>query len=180
MNLQKEPLAWAAGLFEGEGAIYTTGKSGTTLALAMTDEDVVKRFSAVIGLPIKLRHRKGRNGHKDVAEWRTAKFEYAQAVISLFWSWFGQRRKLQAKTCLLKSIAGIRKPVTQCPQGHLYTTTNTYVDKTGSKVCKTCRNTAAKRWYKLHKNQSPRQGSNGVENADDSHVGADVGGTLES
>lgn len=46
-------IAWAAGLFEGEGSIYPyrDSKSGThypRLDLASTDEDVVRRFARIV------------------------------------------------------------------------------------------------------------------------------------
>jgi hypothetical protein len=46
-----EEIAWAAGLFEGEGCIsHMQRGSGLDLqiALAMTDEEVVRRFDAVV------------------------------------------------------------------------------------------------------------------------------------
>lgn len=43
-----EDIAWAAGLFEGEGCI-TKNKGIPVLKLTMTDEDVVRRFGEVMG-----------------------------------------------------------------------------------------------------------------------------------
>lgn len=40
-------LAWAAGLFEGEGTI-TVCRGRTRLAVKMTDEEAVRRFTSVI------------------------------------------------------------------------------------------------------------------------------------
>jgi len=34
---------------------------------------------------------------------------------------------------------------TRCPQGHLYDLANTYVDRRGSRSCKTCRRTSGTR-----------------------------------
>jgi hypothetical protein len=44
-----------------------------------------------------------------------------------------------------------------CPQGHAYSGSNLYVDKAGSRHCKTCRLAAAKRRYKKHRGQIRRQ-----------------------
>jgi hypothetical protein len=46
-----EEIAWAAGLFEGEGSITRFGRSGKfdlRVSLNMTDEDVVRRFDAIV------------------------------------------------------------------------------------------------------------------------------------
>ena len=45
-------IEWAAGLYEGEGYLSTTGKtnSGYRLCLRMTDYDVVKAFHATINV----------------------------------------------------------------------------------------------------------------------------------
>lgn len=48
-------MAWAAGLFEGEGSAYIRGGGRTSeriylsLEIHMTDEDVVRRFGEVVG-----------------------------------------------------------------------------------------------------------------------------------
>jgi hypothetical protein len=43
-----EEIAWAAGLFEGEGSI-TASRGTARLSLKMTDEVVVRNFAAVVG-----------------------------------------------------------------------------------------------------------------------------------
>jgi hypothetical protein len=46
-----EEIAWAAGLFEGEGSITRFGRPGKfdlRVSLNMTDEDVVRRFDAIV------------------------------------------------------------------------------------------------------------------------------------
>jgi hypothetical protein len=44
----REEIAWAAGLFEGEGCITLSGKA-VAVRLVNTDEEVVQRFAEVIG-----------------------------------------------------------------------------------------------------------------------------------
>lgn len=44
-------MAWAAGLFEGEGTItYMTKSRRARLAVKMTDEEAVRRFESSIGV----------------------------------------------------------------------------------------------------------------------------------
>jgi hypothetical protein len=47
-------IAWAAGLFEGEGTIVIAGNNGIKgcriqLAVEMVDEDVVRKFARIAG-----------------------------------------------------------------------------------------------------------------------------------
>ena len=49
--MHSHDIAWAAGLFEGEGCITTAGKNqkSRALKLQMTDRDVVERFQQIVG-----------------------------------------------------------------------------------------------------------------------------------
>lgn len=93
-------LAWAAGLFEGEGCASLHRGSGRTnrryvaLSLSSTDEDAVRRFHQAIGSLGNV--HKGKNGTrtgKDIWHWRTARFEHSQAVIAMLWYGLGKRRR---------------------------------------------------------------------------------------
>lgn len=96
-----DELAWAAGLFEGEGCLTTSvGGSGLPLIrlqLAMTDEDTVRRFhKAVGGLgTIRFIDRK-RPDRQNLWSWQTSQFEHAQAVVAMLWSGLGTRRRGRA------------------------------------------------------------------------------------
>ena len=46
--IRAEEIAWAAGLFEGEGSVSTQGRA-VVIQVKMTDEDVIRRFDAVVG-----------------------------------------------------------------------------------------------------------------------------------
>lgn len=143
----RESLAWAAGLFEGEGSIFGSKSSSSIIvAIAMTDKDVLDKFASVIGLPISVIARKKTNKHKQVYEWRTAKYEYSQAVVAMLWPWLCSRRREQAKTLLLRASSGRRSPGTgpdlsksHCKNGHPFYFDNVYIAKKGTKVCKKCR-----------------------------------------
>jgi hypothetical protein len=97
--LDTRELAWAAGLFEGEGCIsLKTHRAGTYrllttrrylhLTVKMGDRDSVDRFHRAIGgLGAVYRQSDG------MWSWQTGKFEHGQAVIAMLWYGFGERRR---------------------------------------------------------------------------------------
>jgi intein/homing endonuclease len=99
-NWTRENLAWAAGLFEGEGCFYarSDGKySGGNLALYinMTDRDVLQRFLEVIGggslAPARL--EKGRKNSKPVYRYSLYGDKYCLAVAYALFPFMGERRR---------------------------------------------------------------------------------------
>ena len=103
-QINREDLAWAAGLFEGEGS-FTFARRGKYVSivaeLGMTDEDRVKRFQEVLGIGNTTVHTKPIKTHwKTMYLWKTGSFEGVQAVISMLWPWLGPRRRNRAKEIL--------------------------------------------------------------------------------
>ena len=110
-------LAWAAGLFEGEGAICGAQKyknrrkpSGERilsgyrwwLVIHSTDHDVLRRFSAIVGAgrfygPYKDRRS---DKYKPQLRWATTTLEETQRVLSLLLPHLGERRKAKALECM--------------------------------------------------------------------------------
>lgn len=102
-------VAWAAGLFEGEGCFTMTDHAGASrrltqgrIELAMTDEDDVRRFHAVMGFgavdgPLQ---RPSRGSRKPYWRWRAWTFETIQATVAMFWPWLGARRRARAREVL--------------------------------------------------------------------------------
>ncbi len=156
MTLSTAPIAdiaWAAGLFEGEGCIgYWSRKCSATLVT--TDRDVLDRFVAVVGLgAIEKNPRLSRVGSfakKPQWVWRASGFEDTQAIVAAFWRWLGRRRRDKCEDVLL---AGRDKPVEGkyrgyvnkvrgiCATGiHAATGTNVYTNpKSGRIFCVPCR-----------------------------------------
>ena len=97
-----EEIAWAAGLFEGEGCIsqYQRGAGDDLqLALVMTDEDVVRRFDQIVNrgivygpyLPFSA-------GDRRKPFWRWAALgDAAHDVLDLLGPWLMSRRVAQAR-----------------------------------------------------------------------------------
>ena len=97
---------WAAGLFEGEGCISTSGaaadrKTGAMrqyprLMLGMTDEDSVRRFhEAVDGLGT-ITERPAKGKRQRVWLWRLNGYAGCSSVVGLLWHGLGARRRARA------------------------------------------------------------------------------------
>ena len=103
----REQLAWAAGLFEGEGCFTGQFEERRVcyypkVYLVMTDADVVERFQRVMGFG-NLRWRDGQKGHKRQREWNASGFERAQYLACLLWAYLGCRRRAKIKEVLLRA-----------------------------------------------------------------------------
>ena len=99
----REDLAWASGLFEGEGWITSAGASPSgskyILGLSMTDRDTVERFQRVIGFGSVYVVDKG-PGNKVQYRWVVQSFEKVQAALAMLWEGLGARRRARAAAVL--------------------------------------------------------------------------------
>lgn len=101
-------IAWAAGLFEGEGCITMRTKNWSSkgygqarLKLVMTDEDVVRKFSAIIGIgTVRESDREVKRGYKMQWEWCIGSRAGVSAVLELLYPYLGQRRRNRADEIL--------------------------------------------------------------------------------
>lgn len=124
-----EQLAWAAGLFEGEGCMnaYPRGKrgSGCQVRLGMTDLDVVQRFAALmecgnIHAPNHDRWPRKQQGHKPLHQWVVYEASQVIRVIEMLLPYFGERRSAKAREVLAvaRDIKTANADKTHCPEGH--------------------------------------------------------------
>lgn len=90
--LDTEWLAWAAGLFEGEGCICSGQYPG--LRLVMTDRDRVEKFAEVVGRgTVSAFSARSRESHwKQAWRWQVVGPDDPQAVIVSLGPWLGPRR----------------------------------------------------------------------------------------
>lgn len=89
-------MAWAAGIYEGEGTAYTprTQKS-PVLCVQMDDEDVVRAFAEAVGIGgVNGPYVRKRNG-KLFWQWRAHGKVNLQKLAHEFWPYLGERRKAQ-------------------------------------------------------------------------------------
>jgi hypothetical protein len=95
---RREAIAWAAGLFEGEGCITSHRDSRGShylylmLALTMTDEDTVTRFAAICGLPAPRMKVRG-SGRKDIWFTETGKYAEVIRIMTMLEPYLGLRRR---------------------------------------------------------------------------------------
>jgi hypothetical protein len=111
----REELAYAAGLYEGEGTVcasYGTflTKSGERrprqspgfqLKIGMTDLEPLERFQEAVGFgTIYGPYEKKQIGWKPYYHYSVDSFEKTQAAIAMLWSWLSPRRREQAAAAL--------------------------------------------------------------------------------
>ena len=105
-----QEIAWAAGLFEGEGSICYSFNSSSWCShhwiaqLGMTDEDAVRRFHEAVGGigNVNVRKPRDRNGthRKTLWNWKCSKQDDLLAFVSLMGPLLCARRQRSANDCL--------------------------------------------------------------------------------
>jgi hypothetical protein len=106
--MNREELAYAGGLFEGEGSVsLANGRLGRNrprarLSLEMTDLEPLERFIAAVGIGhvIGPYERKGVGLRKPIYAVTYTKFEQVQAIVAMLWPWLGPRRRKRAAEVL--------------------------------------------------------------------------------
>jgi len=100
-------IAWAAGLFEGEGCIgvWKTQKNHVLplirLTITMTDRDVLERFCAVVQCgKVGGERRYGRPHHKPAFVWCISNRSDVERILLALLPWFGERRSAKAREAL--------------------------------------------------------------------------------
>ena len=152
-DVTPEQIAWAAGLFEGEGCLgaYPRSRNRTQImaCLGMTDRDVVERFAAVVGSGNLRLGQPGTGGWKACWEWRMYGASDVAELAVTFRPYFGDRRRAKADE-VIAAAALIGPPPaerTHCPSGHAYAGTNLVIEmRRGRPVrrCRTCDNRRAR------------------------------------
>lgn len=133
-------IAWAAGLFEGEGWWGPRARTSAEAIVGMTDRDVVERFAAVVGVGrISIEERA--EGRKTLYRWSVCNAADVRMLIHLFWPWLGTRRRESATVLLerVQNCRGARADQTHCIRGHAYTPDNIYTAPGRTdRCCRTC------------------------------------------
>lgn len=99
--MDREELAWASGLFEGEGCFTHNGvktrrgPGSLATSIGSTDRDVLERFAQAVGFG-KVGGPYTTAGYKPVYQWTAYGFEKMQAILAMLWPWLCSRRRERA------------------------------------------------------------------------------------
>src|SRR5947207_13660201 len=132
-TLDREELAWAAGLFDGEGSTTYHGRKPThsvvKLQIAQVDRRVLDQFARIVKCGrVYGPHPHGR--HRPLYYFVANSFEEVQAVIAMLWVWLSRLKKEQAIRAFSRSLAAHRlyqASLETCAHGHPFTVENTRV-----------------------------------------------------
>lgn len=139
-------VAWAAGLFEGEGSCFVgSGQRQPIVAVVMTDVDVVERFAEIMGCGYVNNYRRPPN--KRFWRWSVTGRDDVLSVLGLLWPYLGERRR-EAATVVIERATKMHDGRGFCKRGHdLSEPQHLYIHaKTGKRSCRTCRIARATLW----------------------------------
>jgi hypothetical protein len=104
--MESVEIAWAAGLFEGEGSICIFEQKHNVLplirlCLQMTDRDIVERFCRIMECGrVTGEHRFGREHHKPTYRWHIGNRRDVERILLALLPYLGQRRTAKANEAL--------------------------------------------------------------------------------
>jgi hypothetical protein len=104
-------VAWAAGLFEGEGStVFNRQRSGgkpyVQLTLSMTDLDVLQRLNRLLGGRVNGPYQWGEK-RKPIWRWQMTGQGEVDRVVCLLFPWLGARRQWQVRNVYLRAGRGL-------------------------------------------------------------------------
>jgi hypothetical protein len=108
VRLDREELAYAGGLFEGEGYFTLRPGSHTPRSAAginMTDREPLERFAAAVGMGTIIGPKDLGPHRKPMYVWGVHTRERAQALVAMLWPWLGPRRRARAKEVLAADMS---------------------------------------------------------------------------
>lgn len=107
MTWKAEDVAWAAGIFEGEGTIVLRPDyHGARVSIRMNDQDVIERVYAIMGFgKMSARDCDG----KPQYNYQLDNAEHVCAFLAAVWRFLGSRRKARAAEALV-SCQKVRGP----------------------------------------------------------------------
>jgi hypothetical protein len=142
-------IAWAAGLFEGEGYMSMVKakprkdglvRKNIIVGLISTDRDVLFRFMAIVGFGNVHERKKQEPHHKDAWVWQSTKHESFVKLLEMFMPYLCERRRDRALEVLheyqQQPVRRVSK--THCPHGHEFTPKNTLLINGKWRRCREC------------------------------------------
>ena len=91
-------IAWAAGLFEGEGCIHFDKQSLASVKISMTDYDIVQRFADIFDLKVNgpYSYTGWRSHHKPCWVVKSKAQSKVRSILNELLPYFGSRRAHKA------------------------------------------------------------------------------------
>ncbi len=124
MLVDREELAWAAGIFEGEGCFMLGGnaKNIPGASINMNDADSLKRFYMAVSEIGRL--KAPTPSQPRTWRWAIYGFEGTQALGAMLWYGLGLRRRTRLEEVLqgahpVRASWAMRNPMTGKQRGHL-------------------------------------------------------------
>lgn len=166
-------MAWAAGLYEGEGSvgIYGVGSGRTRrarMSIGMVDRDVVERFHSIVKVGRVLKKKATQPNRQDVWRWEIGRREEIVDLLNQMMPVLGTRRTKQAKVVIkeIESLLTSRKKIEEkvsppCgfqSNGPTLAGKNAHVRK-GEPPCESCRDLARRyhrEWSRSKRSQTRR------------------------
>jgi len=125
MDTGPHDIAWAAGIFEGEGSIILrpAGRNRPgyqrRLQVPMTDEDVVVRFWEVVDAGNVRKDKFRRPGHKWQWRWTCSRWADTERILRSFLPYLMSRRRQMAETLLANPAGPVGRVMgARCKRGH--------------------------------------------------------------
>lgn len=106
-------IAWAAGLFEGEGYIVFPKGNSVKLGLEMTDEDVVRKFRNIVACGT-FTGPKQRPNRKPIWTWYINERDQVRNLIERFIPHLGRRRLEKALAAIERLDKNIKLKKAEC------------------------------------------------------------------
>jgi len=105
MQKHKDTIEWAAGLFEGEGNIYRNDERRIfAMSVKMKDEDIIKRFHAVVKLG-RVKARKIKEPYNyPFWEWVLTRTNDILYLANKFLPYMGERRTKLIKKAIKNKV----------------------------------------------------------------------------
>lgn len=142
----RENLAWAAGIFEGEGCInHFSSKNPRScrLQLYMTDLDVMERFCQIAGVgevELCVAPSRLRGGRKPIYVWRISNWDEWYPFAVAMWPWLGERRRAALKEAIERWITPTNpcRGFWRCKNDHVITIETMVKSSDGGRRCLLC------------------------------------------
>lgn len=104
-------LAWAAGLFDGEGTVNAhvrrNGYTAITMAVAMCNEEAVSRFALAVGVGKVEQLKRPTLGGKTVWRWQVCALPKVEQALEKLWPYLCMEKLTNAELALSKRRAAI-------------------------------------------------------------------------